>query len=198
MSSNRIIVDTSVYDDFVGRFVARAKALKVGDPNEADTAIGPIINQRQLEAILRRLEGARSAGLTELLGGPPRGQVLPPHVFVDVPNDSDFAQAEQFGPVAMIIRAQDEADALRLANHTEYGLSSAVFTKNEERGVAFGLRIDAGMTHVNDSTINDDSNNMFGGEKNSGIGRFGGDWVLSEMTTDHWVTLQKRPAHYPF
>jgi aldehyde dehydrogenase (NAD+) len=198
MSANRIIVDTSVYDDFVARFVARAKALKVGNPNDADTAIGPIINQRQLAAILERIDGARKAGLVEVLGGPARGQVLPPHVFVDVPNDSAFAQAEQFGPVAMIIRAQGEADALRLANQTDYGLSSAVFTKNEERGVAFGLRIDAGMTHVNDSTINDDSNNMFGGEKNSGLGRFGGDWVISEMTTDHWVTVQKKPARYPF
>jgi aldehyde dehydrogenase (NAD+) len=198
MSANRIIVDATVYEAFVERFVERAKALKVGDPNDPDTAIGPIINKRQLDAILGRIEGARRAGLTQALGGPARGQILPPHVFVNVPNDSELAQAEQFGPVAMIIRAEDEADALRLANQTEYGLSSAVFTKNEERGVAFGLRVDAGMTHVNDSTINDDSNNMFGGEKNSGLGRFGGDWVLSEMTTDHWVTIQKRPAHYPF
>ena len=123
---------------------------------------------------------------------------MAPHVFVDVPNDSAFAQAEQFGPVAMIIRAQGEADALRLANQTDYGLSSAVFTKNEERGVAFGLRIDAGMTHVNDSTINDDSNNMFGGEKNSGLGRFNGPWIVAELTRDHFVSVQHTPRRYPF
>jgi aldehyde dehydrogenase (NAD+) len=198
MSANRIIVDTTLYDDFAKRFVARAQALKVGDPNEADTAIGPIINQRQLDAIRKRIADAKRAGLRQLLGGEPRGQLLPPHVFVDVPNNSEFAQAEQFGPVAVLIRAQGEADALRLANQTDYGLSCAVFTKSEERGVRFGLQIDAGMTHVNDSTINDDSNNMFGGEKNSGLGRFGGDWVVSEMTSDHWVTLQKKPARYPF
>jgi aldehyde dehydrogenase (NAD+) len=198
MSANRIIVDGSVYDEFTERFIARARALKVGDPNAADTAIGPIINKRQLDAVMKRIADARRAGLRQVLGGDPHGQVLPPHVFVDVPNDSEFAQAEQFGPVAMLIRAEGEAEALRLANQTEYGLSSAVFTRNEERGVRFGLQVDAGMTHVNDSTVNDDSNNMFGGEKNSGLGRFGGDWVLSEMTTDHWVTVQKQPARYPF
>jgi aldehyde dehydrogenase (NAD+) len=198
MSANRIIVDASIYDAFTARFVARARALKVGDPNEADTAIGPIINKRQLDAVMTRVADARRSGLRQVLGGEPRGQVLPPQVFVDVPNDSAFAQAEQFGPVAMLLRADGEADALRLANQTDYGLSSAVFTRDEERGVRFALRVDAGMTHVNDSTVNDDSNNMFGGEKNSGLGRFGGDWVLSEMTTDHWVTVQKQPARYPF
>jgi aldehyde dehydrogenase (NAD+) len=198
MSANRIIVDASIYDEFTERFVARARALRVGDPSEADTAIGPIINKRQLDAVMRRIADAKRAGMRQVLGGEPRGQVLPPHVFVDVPNDSELAQAEQFGPVAVLIRAEGEADALRLANQTEYGLSSAVFTRNEERGVRFGLQIDAGMTHVNDSTVNDDSNNMFGGEKSSGLGRFGGDWVISEMTTDHWVTVQREPARYPF
>ncbi len=198
MSANRIVVDASVYKEFTERFVARARALKVGDPKDADTAIGPIINKRQLDAVMKRIAEAKRAGLRQVLGGEPQGQVVPPHVFVDVPNDSELAQAEQFGPVAILIRARDEADALRLANQTEYGLSSAVFTRNEERGVRFGLQVDAGMTHVNDSTVNDDSNNMFGGEKNSGLGRFGGDWVISEMTTDHWVTVQKQPAQYPF
>ena len=198
MSANRIIVDTAVYDEFVERFVARARKLKVGDPDDAETAIGPIINRRQLDAILKRMEDAKRAGIKQVLGGDPVGQVMPPQVFVGVPNDSEFAQAEQFGPVAMIIRADGEDDALRLANQTQYGLSSAVFTKDEARGVRFALRVEAGMTHVNDCTIADDPNNMFGGEKNSGLGRFGGDWVISEFTTDHWVTIQNTPARYPF
>jgi aldehyde dehydrogenase (NAD+) len=198
MSANRIIVDTTVYEEFVERFVARARRLKVGDPNDVETVIGPIINRRQLDAVLQRIEDAKGAGIQQVLGGGPVGQVLPPQVFVDVPNDSEFAQAEQFGPVAMIIRAKGEDEALRLANQTQYGLSSAVFTRDEARGVRFALRVEAGMTHVNDCTINDDANNMFGGEKNSGLGRFGGDWVLSEFTSDHWVTVQNTPARYPF
>ncbi|WP_040843033.1 aldehyde dehydrogenase family protein, partial [Nitrospirillum viridazoti] len=111
---------------------------------------------------------------------------------------SAFAQAEQFAPVAPIIKARDEDEALRLANATEYGLSSAVFTRDLARGVRFARQVEAGMTHVNDISIQDSPFNMFGGEKNSGIGRFNGDWIVSELTTDHWITVQESPRQYPF
>jgi aldehyde dehydrogenase (NAD+) len=198
MSSNRIIVDTTVYDRFVEQFVERARTLRHGDPNDPRTAIGPIVNRRQLDAMQAKMAQARSGGARLVLGGPAEGLVLPPHVFLDVDNNSALAQSELFGPIAMILRADGEEEALRLANQTEYGLSSAVFTRDEARGVRFALRVQAGMTHVNDCTIADDANNMFGGEKNSGLGRFGGDWVISEFTTDHWLTVQHTAAGYPF
>jgi aldehyde dehydrogenase (NAD+) len=198
MSSNRIIVDTSVYERFVEQFVERARTLRHGDPRDPQTAIGPIINRRQLDAMQQKMAQARAEGIKQVLGGPAEGFVLPPHVFVDVHNNSALAQSELFGPIAVIIRADGEQEALRLANQTEYGLSSAVFTKDEARGVRFALRVQAGMTHVNECTIADDPNNMFGGEKNSGLGRFGGDWVISEFTTDHWVTVQHTCPKYPF
>ena len=87
-----------------------------------------------------------------------------------------------------IIRARDEADAVRIANETSCGLSSAVFTRDLERGVRFALQVDAGMTHVNDSLVNDDANT-----KASGIGRFGGRWAIDEFTTEHWVSVQHAP-----
>lgn len=198
MSTNRIIVDESLHDRFVEAFVERARALKVGNPADADTVIGPLINQRQLQFALDRLEAAKAAGHRQVLGASAQGQVLPPQVFVDVANDSELAQAEQFCPIAPIIKAADEEEALAFANETEFGLSSAVFTKDEARGVRFARRIDAGMTHVNDITPNDDPNNMFGGEKNSGLGRFNSDWIIAELTTDHWVTIQHEPRPYPF
>lgn len=123
---------------------------------------------------------------------------MPPHIYSGVPNDSDFAQAEQFAPIAPIIKAANEDDALRLANATEFGLSSAVFTRDMARGIRFARGIEAGMTHVNDISVQDSPFNMFGGEKNSGIGRFNGDWIIAEMTTDHWITVQDTPRHYPF
>lgn len=198
MSSNRIIVDASIYDRFVEAFVERVRALKVGDPNEADTSIGPLINARQLAGAVSRIQDARDAGLREVLGAPAEGLVLPPHVFVDVPNDSLLAQTEQFCPVAPIIKANDEQHALKLANETEFGLSSCVFTRDEARGVRFARQIEAGMTHVNDISPNDDPNNMFGGEKNSGLGRFNSDWIIAELTCDHWVTVQQERRQYPF
>lgn len=198
MSANRIIVDTKLYDRFVEAFVERARGLKVGDPNDPDTVIGPLINAKQFKAAVERLAAARAAGHRQVLGAVPTGQVLPPQIFVDVANDSALAQTEQFAPIAPLIRACDEADALRMANETEFGLSSAVFTRDEARGVRFAQRIEAGMTHVNDITPNDDPNNMFGGEKNSGIGRFNSDWILAELTTEHWITVQQEPRTYPF
>jgi aldehyde dehydrogenase (NAD+) len=198
MSSNRIIVDAKLYDRFVEAFVERARGLKVGDPNLSDTVIGPLINIKQLKAAVERIDAARAEGINLILGGEPKGQVLPPHVFIDVANDSPLAQTEQFAPIAPLIRAEDEADALRLANATDFGLSSAVFSGDEARGVRFAQKIEAGMTHVNDISINDDPSNMFGGEKNSGIGRFNSDWIIAELTTDHWITVQEEPRTYPF
>jgi aldehyde dehydrogenase (NAD+) len=198
MSTNRIIVDTHIYDQFAVKFVEHVRGLKYGDPNDAGTAIGPIINKRQLEGLLHRIDQARSSGLRLALGGKPEGLVLPPHVFLEVGNGTELAQVEQFGPVVPLIRADGEADALRLANETQFGLSSAVFTRDEKRGLHFALQVQAGMTHINDVTVNDSPNNPFGGEKNSGIGRFGGDWIVQEFTSDHWITVQHTPRQYPY
>lgn len=198
MSTNRIIVDTTVYDEFVERFVSHVRRLKVGNPAEADTVIGPIINRRQLDRLTSVIATACDEGVNCVLDGLPDGLVLPPHVFRDVPNDSSLAQTELFGPVAPLIRAENEADALRLANATEYGLSSAVFGRDEGRALRFAAGLEVGMTHLNDTTVNAAVNNPFGGEKNSGLGRFGGEWNFHEFTRDHWVTVQHGGRTYPF
>ncbi len=198
MITNRIIVDATIYDQFVERFTTRVRSLKVGDPNSADTAIGPIINKSQMEGLLKHIENARSNGARQTAGGDPKGLLLPPHVFADVTPDMQIAQEEMFGPVVSIIKVTGEAEAIHVANDTEYGLSSAVFTRNVERGVRVALQVKSGMTHVNDQPVNDLPNCPFGGEKNSGLGRFGGDWIIEEFTTDHWVSVQQTPRQYPF
>jgi aldehyde dehydrogenase (NAD+) len=198
MSTNRIIVDAKIHDEFVDRFTAHVKTLKYGDPKDPSVSIGPIINRKQLDGHLARIEGARKTGARQLLGGEADRQVLPPHVFAGVTNDMPIAQDEIFGPIAAIIRVRNEDEALMVANQTEYGLSSAVFTRDRERGVRFALRVEAGMTHVNDHSIDDTPTGPFGGEKNSGLGRFGGDWILRELTRDHWVTVRHANGPYPF
>jgi len=196
MIANRFIVDEAIYDDFLEAF-AELRQLKVGDPEKPDTLIGPIINQSQFDGLVKRIHEARSSGLRQVVGGEPQGLVLPPHVFADVKNDQPLAQEELFGPVAPVIRAHGEQDALKLANETTYGLSSTVFTGDMERGLRFAEQIEAGMTHVNDQPVNDLPFNPFGGEKNSGIGRFNGKWAVEAFTTDHWITLQHVPRRYP-
>ncbi len=198
MSTNRIIVDAKIYDEFVDRFTAQVKTLKYGDPKDPSVSVGPIINKKQMDGHLKRIEAARASGVRELLGGAPEGHVLPPHVFADVTNDMPIAQDELFGPIAPLIRAQDEEDALKIANQTDLGLSSAVFTRDLERGRRFALRVEAGMTHVNDHSVDDTPTGPFGGEKNSGLGRFGGEWILREFTRDHWVTVRTVNGPYPF
>jgi aldehyde dehydrogenase (NAD+) len=195
---NRIIVDEHVHDAFLDRYVSRVKALKVGNPDEPDTVIGPIINDAQLKRLVSRIENARSSGARELVGGKPSGRVLPPHVFADVTNDMELAREEIFGPIAPVIRARNEEDGLQLANGTQYGLAGAVFTGDLDRGVRFAQRMEVGMAHVNDQSVIDLPNCPFGGEKNSGIGRFNGDWVIEAFTTDQWVTAQHTPRRYPW
>lgn len=111
-------------------------------------------------------------------------------------DDVATAAEEVFGPVTSIDRADDERDALRLANDTAYGLTSSVFTLNVERGVRFARRLDAGSAHVNDMTVNYEPHTAFGGEKASGLGRFGGESGIDEFTTDQCVSLQHTTRDY--
>ena len=197
MIANRFIVEDGVHDAFVERLARQARSLKAGNPEEPDTLIGPLINEKQLHGLSRKLEHARGAGARQVIGGEPQGLVLPPHVYADVTNEMEIAREELFGPVAPVIRARGEEDALRIANDTAFGLSSCVFTTDIERGTRFAQRLETGMAHVNDQPVNDLPNNPFGGEKNSGIGRFGGVWAVEAFTTDQWVTVQHVPRQFP-
>ena len=200
MATNRIVAQNGVFDEIVDRVRQRAQQLRTGDPSAADTQIGPIINDKQLEGIRDKIIRSVTDGAELLVSGEPEGpagRVLPPHVLV---GDNHVASADEevFGPVATVIRAEDEEDALRVANSTDYGLSSAVFTGDLERGVRFARRVHAGMTHVDDTTVNDEPNTAFGGEKDSGLGRFGGRWAIDAFTTDHWVSVQHTRRDLPF
>src|SRR5690606_3785087 len=184
MAINRIIVEQPLLEEFTRRYVERVKALPYCDPSKPETVVGPVINARQLDGLKDKIRLAQEEGATLLVGGEPQGNVMPPHLFVNVTAD--------------IQSARDAAHALELANSTEYGLSSTVFTRDISKGVAFAQGIRAGMTHVNDMPVNDEPNAPFGGEKNSGLGRFNGDWAIEEFTTDHWITVQHAPRPYPF
>lgn len=115
------------------------------------------------------IKGAEAEGATLLLGGTSKGSVLEPTVLADVKPDQHIVQQELFGPVAVIMKAQDEQEAVRLANDTPYGLSGSVFTGNLERGYQVAQQIESGMVHVNDQSVNDEAHVMFGGEKSSGL-----------------------------
>ncbi|MDR2567133.1 MAG: aldehyde dehydrogenase family protein [Bifidobacteriaceae bacterium] len=197
MSTNRIVVDASIYDQFADAFVEHTRALKYGDPADPEVLVGPIINKAQLETLVAKAAQCRAEGAVQVLGGEPVGQVLPPHVFTEVTQSMVLAREETFGPMAPIIRAANEEDALAIANDTEYGLSSAVFSGDLDRATRFAAKIEAGMTHVNDQTVGDEAHVMFGGEKNSGLGRFNDEWIIEEFTRTHWLAVKHGPVGYP-
>jgi len=199
MIANRVIVDSSIAAKFTDAFTERARDLPVGDPADPATFIGPVISRAQLDSVQDKVRRAVRQGATLLLGGDPRGPAglaLPPQVLAGG-NDVATAREEVFGPAITIIEARGEDEALRLANDTEYGLSSAVHAGDAERGAQFALRLRAGMTHVNDSPVNEEDNTAYGGEKLSGLGRFGGTWSVDEFTTHHWVSVQHARRPYP-
>ncbi|WP_102027633.1 aldehyde dehydrogenase family protein [Salirhabdus sp. Marseille-P4669] len=198
MITNRIIVHQDKYEEFIEKFVERAKSIPYGDQTDPQTIIGPIINDRQLDRAEKIIQEAIQSGAKLALEGKRVGQVLTPYVFVDVDNASPLAQTELFAPIAPIIKAETDNHAIELANDTEYGLSSAIFTSDLKRGEEFALQVDAGMTHINDQTVNDAPNIPFGGTKASGLGRFGNPWLLDEFTTTKWVSVQTKERKFPF
>lgn len=191
MAVNRIIVEAPVYDQFVARFAEAAADLPVGDPSNPQTVVGPIINDSQLSSITNKIQLASEEGARMVLEGSINGRVISPYVFADVTPDMEIAREEIFGPLVGILSAENEEHALELANDTVFGLSSSVFTRDIERGTRFALEIKAGMTHINDMPVNDEAHVPFGGERNSGLGRFNGDWAIGEFTTDHWIGIQR-------
>lgn len=198
MIINRIIVHQDKYDQFVKKFVERAKAIPYGDPKDPTNIIGPLINERQLEKAFSYVEEAKRDGATIALEGKRVGNIMTPYVFTNVDNASKLAQTELFAPIAPIIKAATDEEAIALASDTEYGLSSAIFTNDLQKGEELALHIDAGMTHINDQTVNDAPHIPFGGNKASGLGRFGNPWVVEEFTVTKWVSIQTKERQYPF
>ncbi|EYT80282.1 MULTISPECIES: aldehyde dehydrogenase family protein [unclassified Streptomyces] len=198
MAANRVLVDRSVAEEFTGKFVAKVKSLKVGDPRDPGTVIGPVINSAQANAVSGTVEQAIAEGATALVHGTTRDNLVAPSVLTGVPADSALLQQEVFGPVAFLIPFDGEEEAVRIVNDTPYGLSGAVHTADIERGVAFAKRIDTGMFHVNDGTVHDEPLVPFGGEKHSGIGRLNGETTVDAFTTVKWISVQHGRSGFPF
>ncbi|ALC21747.1 aldehyde dehydrogenase family protein [Streptomyces pristinaespiralis] len=198
MAANRILVDRSVEKEFTEKFVAKVRTLKVGDPADPATHIGPLINSSQADAVTALVEQTVEAGATALLHGGTEGNLVSPSVLTGIPADSPVLTQEIFGPVALIVPFDGEDEAVRIANDTPYGLSGAVHTGDVERGVRLAKRVDTGMIHINDGTVHDEPIVPFGGEKHSGLGRLNGDSMLDAFTTQKWISVQHGRSRFPF
>jgi acyl-CoA reductase-like NAD-dependent aldehyde dehydrogenase len=198
MAGSRIIVEAPIYEEFLKRFAAKAQTLKVGDPRDPHTVIGPLIRSSQCPMIDKKVKDAVAAGARLLAGGKYEGNFYHPTVVADVTPEMAAFRDELFGPVAAVSKASDADHALALANNSAYGLSSAVLTNNLQLAMRFALELEAGMVHLNGPTIHDEGTVPFGGVKDSGSGREGGRWSTDEMTEVKWVTIQMGRRPYPF
>jgi acyl-CoA reductase-like NAD-dependent aldehyde dehydrogenase len=198
MSARRIVVERPIADAFVERLVAKTKTLKAGDPKEPDTIIGPLINEDALATVQARVDDAVAKGATVLAGGEAVGPCYLATVLADVPADSEFARVETFGPVVAVEVVDSADEAIERANATSYGLSSGILTGDPDRGLALAHRLEAGIVHVNDQPVGDEPQMPFGGVKDSGFGRFGGQAVVDEFTELRWITVQSGSHPFPF
>jgi acyl-CoA reductase-like NAD-dependent aldehyde dehydrogenase len=198
MAGSRILVEAPIYEEFVKRFAAKAQKMKVGDPRDPHTIIGPLIRSSQCPMIEKKIKEAVASGARLVTGGKFEGNFFHPTVLADVTPEMAAFRDELFGPVAAVTKAIDADHALVLANTSTYGLSSAVLTNDLQLAMRFALELEAGMVHLNGPTIHDEGTVPFGGVKDSGMGREGGHWSIDEMTEVKWITIQTGQRHYPF
>ena len=197
MSTERLVVDHTVASAFAEKLAGRASALTVGDPREPDTHIGPLVNAAGLAHVTELVEDALAKGAKALSGGAPDGRCFPPTVLVGVTAEMRVYAEESFGPLAAVISVDGPDEAVRVANDSEYGLSAAVFSENVPYALELAQRIESGICHINDTTVQDEPQMPFGGVKASGWGRFGGRAALEEFTELRWITVQELPRDYP-
>jgi aldehyde dehydrogenase (NAD+) len=172
-ATRRIYVQDEVYDDFRQKLLGRIERGKVGDPLDPETEVGPIVNEKQLDAILGAIERGRREGGTIVAGGERADDVaylIPPTVFEGVSDDAYLSCVEVFGPVTTLYRFADLDEALRRANAVEFGLSASIFTQSLQVTQRFVNELQAGILHVNSQTAGADVHVPFGGVKSSGFG----------------------------
>ncbi len=197
MSTERIIVHQAIADAFVAKLAARAVALPAGDPR-GHVVLGSLISLEAAKKMEELIADAQAKGARLVAGGKRNGTVVEATLLDFVTPDMRIYAEESFGPVKPIIRVASEDEAVRVANDTEYGLSSAVFSRDVQRALAVAGRIQSGICHINGPTLNDEAQMPFGGVKGSGYGRFGGKAAIAEFTDLRWITIEDPAQHYPF
>jgi benzaldehyde dehydrogenase (NAD) len=199
MATGTVLAHRKVARDLTERLVDKAKKLPVGDPNSQQCALGPLINERQLERVEGIVKDAVAKGAVLRAGGTYDKLFYQPTVLEEVKPGMRVMDEEVFGPVVAIVPFDTDEEAIALANGTEYGLSTGVITQSLERAMHFASRLKSGIIHVNDQTVADEPWVPFGGTGASGNGgRHGGAANWEEFTQWQWVTIQDRATPYPF
>jgi vanillin dehydrogenase len=197
MSTERIIVDEKVAPAFIDKFKAKVSTLKAGNPAGEPAPLASVVSQAAATNVEELVKDAVAKGAKLHRAADPQSTLLSAGVLDHVTSGMRIYNEESFGPITTIIRVKGEEEAVRMANDTEYGLTSAVFSKDITRALRIAHQIDAGMCHINGPTVHDEAQMPFGGTKASGYGRFGGKAGIAEFTELKWITISTQHRHYP-
>ncbi len=198
MSTERIIVNAAVADDFVARLAARAQGLPLGDPRKGPVVLGSVVDQRTVERCNALIDDALAKGAKLVCGGKADSTLMPATLLDNVSAQMRIYHEETFAPVKAIVRVHDTEAAIACANDNPFGLAAAVFGRDLARAWQVAGRIQSGICHINGPTVHDEAQMPFGGVKDSGWGRFGGQAGIEAFTELRWITMQTSPRQYPF
>ncbi|HWL19941.1 MAG TPA: aldehyde dehydrogenase [Bradyrhizobium sp.] len=197
MSTERLVVDEAVADAFVEKLARKAAALPHGDPRNPGVVLGALVSEQAAARIDMLIDDAVANGAVLLTPRIRDGAIMGAAVLDKVTSAMRIYREESFGPVVSVMRGRGDDDLIRIANDSEYGLSSAVFGRDINRALSAAKRIQAGICHINGPTVQDEAQMPFGGMKDSGYGRFGGRAAIAEFTELRWITIESE-QHYPF
>jgi benzaldehyde dehydrogenase (NAD) len=198
MSAGRILVHARIAAEFSRRMAERARHTPTGNPMSASAALGPMISKTQVDHAMRLVRESVSAGASILAGGTAEGLFLRPTVLSDVKPGMPAYEQELFGPVAVICTFETDDEAVQMANDTQFGLSAAIISNSVSRALSIGERLNVGLLHINDQTVNDEVVNPFGGAGASGNGTsIGGPANWDLFTRWQWLSIKTAPPAYP-
>ncbi len=198
MSTERIVVDKKIADAFVARLADKAASLPLGDPRQGPVVLGSVVDMATVQRCNALIDDALAKGAKLVVGGKADSTLMPATLLDHVTQEMQIYREESFAPVKAIVRVEGEEEAVRVANDNEFGLSSAVFSRDVARALNVARRIESGICHVNGPTVHDEAQMPFGGVKGSGYGRFGGKAGIEAFTELRWITVQTTERHYPF
>jgi vanillin dehydrogenase len=197
MSTERVIVHRAVASALVEKLAEKARTLVAASPADTSAALGALVSTQAAERVGALIEDARAKGAKIITSGETKGAVMQPVIVDGIGKQMKLYVDESFAPVVTVQRVNDDEEAIRVANDSEFGLSSAIFSRDIARALELAKRVESGICHINGPTVHDEAQMPFGGVKSSGYGRFGSKVSIAEFTDLRWITIQTGERHYP-
>jgi acyl-CoA reductase-like NAD-dependent aldehyde dehydrogenase len=197
MSTERVVLDHKIADEFAAKMTKKVQALSAGDPTKSNAPLGALISKEAARRAEDLIEDAVSKGADALVRGAVDGAIMQPALLDKVTPEMKIYYEESFAPVTCMIRVNGVEEAIRVANDTEYGLKAGIFSRDVKRALEIARRLEFGCCHINGPTVYDEAQMPLGGMKASGYGRFGGHAGINEFTEVHWVSIEDPDQHYP-